>query len=149
MVAWSLGVNRLNSRAPMEAVAGLVATVVAEVVLTPIECIKTWQQSSAHPVSFLRAASQLRSVGGVSAFWAGAYPFFLFNAIGGGIKFGVYEPLRRRLSALLPSQVANYISAGSAFLVAAIVLVPSHAFISGSAISDRPKRNVRCRYLAS
>jgi hypothetical protein len=97
----------------MAAVAGLLATVVADGVLTPIDSIKTRQQGSAGgtPLSFLAAATQLTQAGGVAGLWAGAYPFFLFNAVGGALKFGVYEPLRRRLSRLLPAQLANYLAA--------------------------------------
>ena len=91
----------------MEALSGLLATVITDGVLSPIECIKTWQQGSLHPVGFFASARQLHRNGGALAFWAGAYPFFIFNALGGALKFGIYEPLRRCLKPLLRAQVAE------------------------------------------
>jgi len=113
----------------VEAVSGLVATALSEAIMTPLDACKTLQQESATPLSLIAAAAQLLAQRGFRGLWAGAGPFLVFNALGGMLKFGVYEPLNRYLARWVPrggaaELTANYVTAAVAFLATTLVIVP-------------------------
>ena len=68
-----------------EAAAGLVATVLSELVLTPLDAIKTLQQETPLQLGFAAAAQQLFARSGVLGMFSGGAEFIAFNALGGAV----------------------------------------------------------------
>ena len=112
-----------------EAAAGIVATALSEVILTPLDAIKTLQQETAIPLNFMAATRQLFGRSGVLGMFSGGAEFIAFNAVGGGIKFSVYEPLCRLLASSIGTTgwrklLAAYLAAALSFIASSLVMVP-------------------------
>jgi len=112
-----------------EAVAGLVATALSEVILTPLDAIKTLQQETPLQLGFAAAGQQLFGRNGIVGMFSGGAEFLAFNALGGGIKFGVYERCLNWLRALCSSGGAamllgTYVAAALGFFASSLIMVP-------------------------
>jgi hypothetical protein len=112
-----------------EAAAGLVATVLSELVLTPLDAIKTLQQETPLQLGFAAAAQQLFARSGVLGMFSGGAEFIAFNALGGAIKFGVYQQALALLGTLVPPGGAamllgTYIAAALGFIGSSLIMVP-------------------------
>lgn len=109
--------------------AGLVATALSELILTPLDAIKTLQQETPLKLGFAAAARQLFDRSGVHGMFSGGAEFLVFNALGGAIKFGTYErclAVLRTVSSLggKGMLLGTYVSAGLGFFASSLVMVP-------------------------
>lgn len=112
-----------------EALAGLVATALSELILTPLDAIKTLQQETPLQLGFAAAAQQLFERSGVLGMFSGGVEFLAFNALGGGIKFGVYEQCLTRLRTLsspggVVMLVGTYFAAAMGYFASSLIMVP-------------------------
>ena len=110
-------------------IAGLVATALSEFILTPLDAIKTLQQETALQLGVVAAAQRLFGRSGVRGLFAGGGEFLAFNALGGGIKFGVYERCLAKLRTVSRSGGAvvllgTYVAAALSFFASSLVMVP-------------------------
>ena len=113
-----------------EAAAGLVATALSELILTPLDAIKTLQQETAVQLGVFTAAQQLFGRNGMLGLYSGGAEFLVFNALGGGIKFGVYERCLAKLRKESQSDgravmlLGTYVAAALSFFASSLIMVP-------------------------
>lgn len=79
------------------ALAGSLATLISDVSMHPLDCIKTLQQTEeGMGLSMVAAATVICThLGGPSAFFRGMVTWGVCDAIGGALKFSTYEGLKR------------------------------------------------------
>lgn len=79
-----------------EGISGMLAELISDAVVHPIDVVKTWQQTSTAIAgrSFLGVAAHVVAQRGPTALLAGIWPFCLFNMAGGALKFQSYESVR-------------------------------------------------------
>ncbi|GMH77416.1 hypothetical protein TrRE_jg10145, partial [Triparma retinervis] len=108
------------------AIAGAVATMIGDICMHPIDCIKTLQQSNAGAgLSMLGASKQILSSQGVGGFYAGLGTYVLSDGFAGSIKFFTYEALKKAIASNLPEDKEKaksrerwglFVAAGAAFI---------------------------------
>jgi solute carrier family 25 S-adenosylmethionine transporter 26 len=80
------------------ALAGAVATMVGDVSMHPIDCIKTLQQSNEGiGLSMLAAAQMIWKTKHFAGFFSGLNVYMISDGLGGALKFATYETLKRKL----------------------------------------------------
>jgi hypothetical protein len=140
------------------ALAGSLATLLADSLTHPVDCIKTIQQSDAGMgLSLVAAASYLWSSAGIVAFYQGFLTYGCTDAVGGAIKFTVFESwnraiassvgadrrnesLRDRLDTIPPVLIR---AAGAAMaLVASSVVSKSHTSCGESAAKNAARQQL-------
>jgi solute carrier family 25 S-adenosylmethionine transporter 26 len=117
------------------ALAGAVTTLVGDMAVHPIDCIKTLQQSETGwqlglADSLPRAAAYLWETSGVEGFYRGFMTYAVTDALGGACKFATWEVWKRRVvttSDGMPSAsnlLLLLLGAGLAFMASSVCLVP-------------------------
>jgi solute carrier family 25 S-adenosylmethionine transporter 26 len=107
------------------ALAGSITTFFADVMLHPMDCIKTVQQSdSGVGLSLLLAAQYLWKTAGVTGFYHGFLTYGISDALGGALKFSVWELWRKTTAEWKPAYLFLWIGAALAFLPSSILGVP-------------------------
>eukprot|EP00527_Entomoneis_sp_CCMP2396_P001021 CAMPEP_0198144190 /NCGR_PEP_ID=MMETSP1443-20131203/13980_1 /TAXON_ID=186043 /ORGANISM="Entomoneis sp., Strain CCMP2396" /LENGTH=375 /DNA_ID=CAMNT_0043807543 /DNA_START=121 /DNA_END=1249 /DNA_ORIENTATION=+ len=110
------------------ALAGSVTTFFADLTMHPVDCIKTLQQSDlgVH-MSILEATRYLYEQYGISGFLHGFLTYATSDAVGGCLKFSVWETWKKRLPAEQDQQPGLlFVMAGAAlsFVAASVIIVP-------------------------
>lgn len=116
---------------PYLALAGSLTTVVADITMHPMDCIKTLQQSEfGYGLSFLAAARFLFETDGLAGFYHGFLTYAFSDALGGALKFAVWELWKQRE----PERVTQgnvgtrwgYLALGAAmaFVASSVLIVP-------------------------
>jgi solute carrier family 25 (mitochondrial S-adenosylmethionine transporter), member 26 len=109
------------------ALAGAIATIVGDAAVHPIDCIKTLQQSDEGVGLDIAQAVAVLTASGLGGLYRGLSTYLCSDAVGGALKFGTYESLKRASQhkwegdALI---VATYVSAALAFMASSVILVP-------------------------
>jgi solute carrier family 25 S-adenosylmethionine transporter 26 len=112
------------------ALAGALATMVSDVAMHPIDCIKTLQQSDeGMGLSMLGAAQGIFGGHGLQGFYRGFGAYAACDAVGGAIKFGTYEGLKRSVEQYLPKNknllsAALFACAALSFVTSSVIAVP-------------------------
>ena len=110
------------------AIAGAIATIFGDVIVHPIDCIKTLQQSDEGiGLNMVQAVGALTSTYGLGGLYRGLSTYLVSDGIGGAIKFGTYETLKRKATDTWDGNAltaAVYISAALAFMASSVILVP-------------------------
>jgi hypothetical protein len=82
---------------PLLALAGSVTTLVTDMIMHPVDCVKILQQSDAgYGMSLAEAAAALWARDGVSGFYSGFVTYAVSDATGGALKFAVWELWKQR-----------------------------------------------------
>lgn len=104
------------------ALAGSVASFVGDAVMHPVDCVKTVMQSNAGiGMSVPQAVQFLFEQNGVAAFTNGLFTYATTDAMGGALKFSVWELWKRRTGDSIPNL---WIGAALAFVASSVVSVP-------------------------
>lgn len=112
------------------AVAGFLATALGDLIIAPIDTIKTLQQGSAgSSLSMLGATQQLLQRGGPLALFAGAESYVPADAVAGGLKFFTYEWVKAwgAKPGRVPPRLMSlwvFLCGGIAFIASSIALTP-------------------------
>lgn len=109
------------------AVAGSLTTFMADVTMHPIDCVKTLQQSdSGLDLNFIQTALFLYERSGWVGFYSGFATYATSDAIGGALKFSVWEFWKRSSPALegLVAILYLWIGAALSFVASSFVIVP-------------------------
>mmetsp|Transcript_8167 Transcript_8167/g.11777 ORF Transcript_8167/g.11777 Transcript_8167/m.11777 type:complete len:382 (+) Transcript_8167:45-1190(+) len=108
------------------AVVGGMATMVGDLAVHPVDCIKTLQQSNiGMGLNLLQATQKLWQNYGIAGFYAGINVIIPSDVIGGCIKFSVYEMLKKWSDEHISNPtLALFVCAAVAFVAASVVLVP-------------------------
>ena len=114
------------------ALAGSLTTFFADLTMHPVDCIKTLQQSDMGiGMSFWQAASYLHEQDGVLGFLHGFLTYATSDALGGCLKFGVWETWKKSRFENNRTQPANIhslidlaIGAALAFVASSVLIVP-------------------------
>lgn len=108
------------------ALAGSITTLIADISMHPIDCIKTVQQSdSGLDFSFVQAAAYLWETSGVMGFYHGFLLYALADGTGGALKFAVWELWKRSSENWsVPTWISLWAGAGLAFVASSIFIVP-------------------------
>jgi solute carrier family 25 S-adenosylmethionine transporter 26 len=112
------------------ALAGSIATLVSDSAMHPIDCIKTLQQSDdGFGLSMMGAAQMIYTqLGGWEGFYRGFLSYAACDAVGGAIKFGTYEVLKRQVQQRVSSEqmlsAALFACAAMSFVSSSIISVP-------------------------
>lgn len=120
------------------AVAGSLATLISDVSMHPLDCIKTLQQTEeGMGLSMVAAAHMIFThLGGASGFFKGIFIWGICDAIGGALKFSTYEGLKRSVHRLQHHQGGQQLVLPSAQLVKQILFVfAAIAFVASSVIT--------------
>jgi Mitochondrial carrier protein len=82
------------------ALAGSLATLVSDVAMHPLDCIKTLQQTEEGiGLSMIAAAHFIyHTMGGLTGFSRGFLTWGVCDALGGALKFSTYEGLKRKFN---------------------------------------------------
>jgi len=108
------------------ALAGSITTLIADISMHPIDCIKTVQQSdSGLDFSFVQAAAYLWETSGIMGFYHGFLLYALADGTGGALKFAVWELWKRSSENWsVPTWITLWAGAGLAFVASSIFIVP-------------------------
>jgi solute carrier family 25 S-adenosylmethionine transporter 26 len=80
------------------AVAGALATLISDVTMHPVDCIKTLQQSEeGMGLSMMAAANVIYTQCNIQGFLRGFLTWGVCDSLGGALKFTTYEGLKRQL----------------------------------------------------
>lgn len=89
------GEQKLSNRAL--AVAGATATMVGDVIMQPMDCIKTLQMSEqGSGLNIVSAAKHIVREHGFGGFYAGSLVYCLSDGVAGSLKFVTFEALKRK-----------------------------------------------------
>jgi hypothetical protein len=115
------------------ALAGALATIIADMTMHPMDSIKTLQQSdSGYGLTLLQAAHVMYEQSGWGAFYHGFFTYAFSDAMGGALKFVTYE-LGKQLTlhkmdvketSQIQQSLAVFACAAMAFVASSIVVVP-------------------------
>jgi hypothetical protein len=107
------------------ALAGSFTTFFTDVIMHPMDCIKTVQQSdSGVGLSLFLAAQYLWSTSGVAGFYHGFLSYALSDAVGGALKFSVWELWKKKTAEWRPTYLYLWIGATLAFVASSFLVVP-------------------------
>jgi hypothetical protein len=107
------------------ALAGSFTTFFTDVIMHPMDCIKTVQQSdSGVGLSLFLAAQYLWSTSGVAGFYHGFLSYALSDAVGGALKFSVWELWKKKTADWRPTYLYLWIGATLAFAASSVLVVP-------------------------
>ena len=122
------------------ALAGTLATLISDISMHPLDCIKTLQQSEEGTGLTMVTAAQViyTQLGGLAGFTKGFLTWGVCDGLGGALKFSTYEGLKRQFQRIIdddnnnnvvsdgtsPMNVALFALAAVSFLASSIVTVP-------------------------
>lgn len=110
------------------AVAGAVATIIADISMHPVDTIKCLQQSdSGYGLSLTQATQVLYQTSGFAAFYHGFFTYAMTDAAGGALKFATFEFGKQQTNKVfpqLPQSATLFACAAMAFVASSIVGVP-------------------------
>jgi hypothetical protein len=107
------------------ALAGSFTTFFTDVIMHPMDCIKTVQQSdSGVGLSLILAAQYLFSTSGVAGFYHGFLSYALSDAVGGALKFSVWELWKSKTAEMRPTYLYLWLGATLAFVASSFLVVP-------------------------
>lgn len=110
------------------AVAGALATIIGDIALHPIDCIKTLQQSNEGiGLSMIGAGTHILADKGIGGFFSGLGCYVVSDGCAGAIKFATYEALKRWVNTNVDKEyvgTAIFGCAALAFVASSVVLVP-------------------------
>lgn len=111
------------------ALAGAVATMIGDIALHPIDCIKTLQQSNEGAgLSLLGASKKIMADSGPSGFYSGLGTYVTADGGAGALKFATYEGLKKWVAKKLPDEryagAALFGCAAAAYVASSVVLIP-------------------------
>ena len=115
------------------ALAGSIATVISDMSMHPIDCIKTLQQSNEGiGLSIVQAAQFIYTeLGGVPGFYKGFFTYAVCDATAGALKFSTYEVLKRQVKSMFPKEeqvlllnAVLFVCAAVAFVASSVIAVP-------------------------
>lgn len=124
------------------AAAGSVTTFFADILMHPVDCVKTVQQSGEADMGLGAAASWLWTTAGIAGFFHGFLVYALADAVSGAIKFSVWEAWKAHTAPLtdggdaagdaddggpglrLPPALLLFAGAALAFVANSVTLVP-------------------------
>lgn len=105
--------------------AGSCATVLADMSMHPMDCIKTLQQSDTGAgLSLVTAAQYLWTSSGVAGFYHGFLTYATTDAAGGALKFAVWEVWKQKTVDKQPAFAYLWAGAALAFLASSVLIVP-------------------------
>eukprot|EP00977_Amphora_coffeiformis_P011230 scaffold2702_cov168-Amphora_coffeaeformis.AAC.10 len=103
------------------ALAGSLTTFFADSCIHPVDCIKTLQQSDlGAELNFFEASAYLFETSGIRGFFNGLLTYACSDAVGGAIKFSVWETWKKKFTD--PRLV--WVGAAVAFMAASVVIAP-------------------------
>lgn len=116
------------------ALAGAIATMIGDISMHPVDCVKTLQQSNEGAgLSMLGAGRRILEKQGVGGFYAGIGTYVTADGVAGAIKFTTYEALKRVIARNRPEDPKKaeawdrwslFAAAGASFIASSVVLVP-------------------------
>lgn len=111
------------------ALAGAVATMIGDIALHPIDCIKTLQQSNEGAgLSLIGASKKIMADSGPSGFYSGLGAYVTADGGAGALKFATYEGLKKWVAKKLPDEryagAALFGCAAAAYVASSVVLIP-------------------------
>jgi solute carrier family 25 S-adenosylmethionine transporter 26 len=117
------------------AICGGLASMLGDVIMHPVDCIKTLQQSDAGMnLNVWQAALALFQQSGVAGFYHGLWTYAGTDMIGSALKFASFEYLKRLVDPLLPPNSTRHylpkrfalmlVCAALGFLASSVVSVP-------------------------
>lgn len=107
------------------AAAGSIATVLGDAGMHPVDCVKTLQQSALGiDMSVLQAINYLWTTAGVAGFYHGLMTYLASDAVGGALKFAIWEIWKQKTKDWEQRNAALLIGAALAFVGSSIVIVP-------------------------
>jgi solute carrier family 25 S-adenosylmethionine transporter 26 len=111
------------------ALAGAVATMIGDIALHPIDCIKTLQQSNEGAgLSLLGASRKIMTNSGFSGFYSGLGTYVTADGGAGALKFATYEGLKKWVASKLDDEryagAALFGCAAAAYVASSVVLIP-------------------------
>eukprot|EP00584_Thalassiosira_punctigera_P008949 CAMPEP_0172545178 /NCGR_PEP_ID=MMETSP1067-20121228/15165_1 /TAXON_ID=265564 ORGANISM="Thalassiosira punctigera, Strain Tpunct2005C2" /NCGR_SAMPLE_ID=MMETSP1067 /ASSEMBLY_ACC=CAM_ASM_000444 /LENGTH=399 /DNA_ID=CAMNT_0013331877 /DNA_START=91 /DNA_END=1290 /DNA_ORIENTATION=- len=110
------------------ALAGGIATMIGDIALHPVDCIKTLQQSDAGAgLSLVGASRKIMADQGVGGFYSGLGTYVTADGGAGAIKFATYEALKQWIGDRLPEEysgAALFGCAAAAYAASSVVLIP-------------------------
>lgn len=123
--------SRANNKLPLIqlALAGSLTTLVVDILMHPVDCIKTLQQSDAGlDYTLAQAAQFLWSTYGLAGFYHGFLTYAVSDALGGALKFSVWETWKDKSSDFVLydkiSWLYVWIGAALAFVASSVFVVP-------------------------
>jgi hypothetical protein len=107
------------------ALAGSFTTFFADISMHPMDCIKTVQQSdSGVGLSLFLAAQYLWTTSGIAGFYHGFLTYAGADAVGGALKFSVWELWKQTTVDKRPTYLYMWMGATLAFVSSSFVIVP-------------------------
>jgi len=110
------------------ACAGAFATVIGDLTMHPIDCIKTLQQSTeGRGLSMIGASQKILQKSGPAGFFSGVGTYVVSDGLAGSVKFSSYEAMKLWVDSKVPEEyrgTALFGIAAIAFLASSVVLVP-------------------------
>ena len=118
------------------ALAGAIATMIGDLSMHPMDCIKTMQQSTAGAgLSMLGASQSILKAQGIAGFYSGAGTYVITDGLAGSLKFATYEFLKKKWDRRVENTTdpakrksmerwGVFAIAGVAFIASSVVLVP-------------------------
>lgn len=111
------------------ALAGALATMVSDMSMHPMDCIKTLQQSDqGMGLNVGQAAQVVYAQLGLAGFYKGFGTFALCDSVGGALKFSTFEVLKRQVQPKLPEGATKnavlFACAAVAFVASSVITVP-------------------------
>jgi hypothetical protein len=111
------------------ALAGSLATMVADMSMHPMDCIKTLQQSDqGMGLTVPQAAQWIGAQAGLAGFYKGFGTYAVCDSIGGALKFTTFELGKRKLQPFLSQGATKnavlFACAGVAFVASSVITVP-------------------------
>ena len=110
------------------AVAGSVSTMIGDIALHPIDCIKTLQQSNEGAgLSLLGASKKIMADSGPGGFYSGLGTYVSADGAAGALKFATYEALKQWVGDRIPEEYAGaalFGCAAAAYVASSVVLIP-------------------------
>lgn len=107
------------------AAAGSLATVLGDTGMHPVDCVKTLQQSALGlDMSVAQAVEHLWTTAGASGFYHGLLTYVLSDAVGGALKFAIWEAWKQQTEDWEHKTAALWMGAALAFVGSSAVTVP-------------------------
>lgn len=107
------------------AAAGSLATVLGDTGMHPVDCVKTLQQSALGlDMSVAQAIDHLWTTAGAAGFYHGLLTYVLSDAVGGALKFAIWEAWKQMTEDWEHKTAALWMGAALAFVGSSMVTVP-------------------------
>jgi solute carrier family 25 S-adenosylmethionine transporter 26 len=111
------------------ALAGGLSTMIGDILLHPVDCIKTLQQSNEGAgLSLLGASRKIMADSGPPGFYSGLGTYVTADGGAGALKFATYEGLKKWVAKKVPDEryagAALFGCAAAAYVASSVVLIP-------------------------